>query len=172
MDEIRVDDIVIQSQESSLTISDDSRPGLSIILDANNLPEIIEFLSSHRPGVGEKRIGFRVPIASLCQSTQSNFSISLEIAGSITEATALDVSITGVLVEITGHNIKVEDGFPATLQYQDNTAIIGAKVVRIDGSRICLHFPSSLTNGELDPPEALMKVYRALEMDWLKERVS
>lgn len=172
MDEIKVDDIVIQSQESSLTISDESRPGLSIVLDANILPEIIDFLSSHRSGVAEKRVGFRVPIASLCQSTRSNFGISLEIAGSITEATALDVSITGVQVEITGHNIKVGDSFPATLKYQDNTAIIGAKVVRIDGSSVCLHFPSSLTNGELDPPEALMKVYRALEMDWLKERVS
>ena len=172
MDEIKFDNIVIQREESSLTISDESRPGLNIVLDANSLPEIIEFLSSHRSSAAERRIGFRVPIASLCESTRSKFGISFEIAGNITEATAIDVSITGVQVDCVDHDVKVGDSFPATLKYEDKTAIIGAKVVRIDGSRFCLHFPSSLRDGELDPPEALMKVYRALEIDWLKERVS
>ena len=172
MDEIKVHDIVIQSKETNLTITDESRPGLSIVLNSESLPEIIEFLRSHRPNADEKRNGFRVPVECLCEATRSNFKFSIEINGEHFEATAVDVSITGILIDHTELNFEVGESYSATLSYQDKTATVGATVVRCDGSRTSFHFPETLCDGELEPPESLMQVYRALEIDWLKERVS
>jgi len=172
MDEIKVDDIVIQKHDSGLTISDNSQPGLSIDLDSNNLVEIIDFLSSHKPGGAEQRNGFRVPLESLCAATKSNFRFSIELDGEHIEATAVDVSITGILIDHAELRVVAGESYSVTLEYQDKSATIGATVVRFEGSRISFHFPETLSDGELEPPESLMQVYRALETDWLKERVS
>lgn len=174
MDEIRIQEVVIQSQESSLIISDSSQPGLNIKLDASQLPKLIEFLNSHSsdPGVEEKRIGFRVPFADLSQATRENFRIAMEIGGAFVEARPIDVSITGAQVEISGHSVLLGDSFPTAMRYRNQVVTVNAKVVRTHGAFICLHFPSALTHGKLNPPEALLNVYRALELDWLRERVS
>ena len=171
MDEFKVKNITIQSSDSSLTISDDSRPGNSIVIDTKSLPEIIRILSRYRPNHAENRNGFRVPIGSLCETTRSNFGVNIEYAGESIEVTAINVSITGILVDHPKLRLPVDGKASIILRYQDNIATIKAIVVRCGGTRISFHFPETLSDGELDPPESIMKVYRALELDWLRERL-
>jgi len=84
----------------------------------------------------------------------------------------VDVSITGILIDHTELKAVTGDSYPVTLEYLDKTTTVVATVVRCEGSRISFHFPETLSDGKLEPPESLMQVYRELEMDWLKERIS
>lgn len=172
MEEIRVKDITITSGDSSLTIVDDARPDSSIVLDTSILPEIIQFLNSHRPDPSENRTGFRVPVASLCEETRSGFSATIEADGQSIEYAAFDFSITGILIEDSRLRLIVDQTVSMALRYKEHSATIDAVVVRCEKERTCFHFPDTLTDGELDPPDDLMRLYRALEMDWLRERVS
>ena len=174
MDEIRIDDIIIRRNESGLIIADGGRSGLDITLDADHLPKIIEFLNSYSasPGQHENRNGFRIPIAELGESTLSQFSVSIEIDGCFFRARAIDFSVGGAQVEVVAKKVLQGDRASVLLNYSDMNVTVDAGIVRINGNRLCLNFLPSMTPENPGLPEKLLHIYRALEMDWLRERIS
>jgi hypothetical protein len=172
MDELTVGDITIQCNSSDLVFSDRRKPNFSVTLDNVHIPEILYFLRGISYNPADNRTGFRVPVKSLCKATRSAFNVSIEIAGERIEASAVDMSVTGMRVDNITLDIAIGESIFVNLRHRDNEARVEATVVRFDKSRICLHFPSTLADGELDPPISLMNVYRALESAWLKEHIS
>jgi hypothetical protein len=172
VDEIRVGNITIQRDNSNLVFSDSSKPRFSLTLDDTHLPDILDFLSGLSSNPADNRAGFRVPIKSLSKPTRSAFSVSLETVDGPIEAIGVDMSVTGIRLEHIVADIAIGESVFVNLKHRDKEARMKATVVRFDGSRICLHFPDTLDDGELNPPVSLMNVYRALELDWLQERMS
>ena len=171
MEEIRIKDITIQLDNSGLIITDSSKPGNSIVFDQVDLHEFIKFLISYRSAPTEKRNGFRIPIGSLSREARAKFGVFAEYAGMSVKTRVVDISLTGILIEDSTLRLPVDETISITLRYEDSTARISAVVVRCAGDLTSLHFPETIVSGELNPPESIMKLYMALVMDWLKDRV-
>ena len=116
-------------------------------------------------------MGFRVPLRPLSKEVRKAFVVELECEDRKARAYAVDLSLTGILVECDGLAIKETDQITVSLALDGDEVTLTANVVRQQGKLVALHFPECVQGGELEPPEALLGIYRSLELEWLKSRV-
>ncbi|MEZ5558168.1 MAG: hypothetical protein R3E86_06425 [Pseudomonadales bacterium] len=128
-----------------------------------------EFLKQHAPH--ERRIGFRVPFGPLKEEVRSGFQVQARVRGAWIDLQGVDLSLTGILVEGRGMAVPVHCEVPMRLCFQGLECSLRAEVVRRNQTLTALHFVDSLRNGDLNPPEDLLSIYRRLEMEWLRSRL-
>jgi hypothetical protein len=92
-------------------------------------------------------------------------------AGNIIEAEPIDLSLTGMLVRAADPILRGGQSLTVTMSLRDLHTPLSATVVRAQPPLLALHFVESLQDGELDPPETLIAIYRELERRWLRNRV-
>lgn len=141
-----------------------------VTITARQVCKLEEFLKRYAPH--ERRLGFRVPLDSLSDEVQSDFKVRVRNISSYVKAKPIDMSLTGILLKSKKLRASLGTHVMTKLTLADDSCTLIGKVVRQDGYLWALHFFETVKNGELDPPEDLLSIYRSLETDWLKSRVA
>lgn len=119
----------------------------------------------------ERRTGFRVSVNTLPEPLKRNVSVQVAHGGLTSEATILDLSLSGILITNLNLVVKVGDSVTVFLEAADVSATLSGSVVRtIEEDAVGIHFPESFNEGEFDPPARLTRIHRALEQAWLRSR--
>lgn len=168
MDSLQLGDLSLVSKPSGICFTWQDDEQHSATIPTHKIAALRAFLDEHVPE--EKRLGFRVPLRPLPNSMRESFEVTLKSGDHTAAAFPVDLSLTGILVEVVDLTLRVNQKLDATLCLDDDCVLLTARVVRRDGSLVALHFPTCVANGELDPPEGLLGIYRTLELEWLKSR--
>ncbi len=168
--ELKVGEVVVRAEGSGVVLSmGDS--GQNLHLDAEHLPDLINFFASLAPSPSERRIGFRIPVAKMDPNTRDDLQMEITLDGRTWSVQPVDFSLTGVLVETDERPAEGAD-LELSIDFMGMKSKMRAKVVRLLGeNKVAMHFPSTLRDGELDPPDSLIGVYRKIEGIWLKQRM-
>ncbi len=115
------------------------------------------------------RSAFRVPVRS-----QSGLDARLVLEdASAWPIEPVNVSVSGMLFRFPRSEhpeLAVGNTVLVRVQLDDEPLEIRGEVRRAGGGRYGVFFPESLKAGEVDPPEALRRLVRRLELDWLSRR--
>jgi hypothetical protein len=87
---------------------------------------------------------------------------------------ALDISFTGLLLELTDSddpNWPIGTPLQVELRLKNDVIHIKALVHRRPKRNYGLLFPDVVSNGNINPPEALRHIAAALERYWLQHRI-
>lgn len=169
-----IGEINIEINDEGLMISKDDDHLHSICIHKSNLANFVEYLnSSIEQDLDDKRIGFRVPIYQLSANSKRKISVVIESLGSEQNLSLVDFSLCGMLVKSEEKlTLSPKSKETAIIKHAENNVAIGAKLVReTENKKYAFHFPSAVKDGELDPSDALVKVFRSLEFEWLRQRV-
>ena len=169
MDNLKLGGLTVTALEAGLSFTLDDGNGSGVLVPEHKLSALRAFIEAHSNE--ERRLGFRVPLRPLPPETRDALTVTLERRGISAAAQPVDLSLTGILVELPEGDFDGARSITVTLRRDGERARLRARVVRRNGALMALHFPSCVSNGELDPPEELLAIYRSLEQDWLKVRV-
>lgn len=134
----------------------------STTLNHDELQTLIEFLQAKSPS--DRRVGFRVPLFD------AELDVSVQTSRGTVAAKALDLSLTGILLEVPEQSLEPDKHCTVTLSLNDHSVILSATPIRTEEKLAAIHFPTTVRGGELDPPDELVSIYRSLELAWLKSR--
>ena len=169
MDSLQLGELSVVAKQTgvSFTFQGDERQTVTVL---NNQIETLQaFLAGHTSE--ERRVGFRVPLRPLTNDIRSSFKVSLTHGHKSQEVLPVDLSLTGITVEIVDFKLNAGDQIVANLAFDHNVIALNANVVWQDQRLVALHFPTCVIDGELDPPDVLLSIYRAHELEWLRARV-
>jgi len=139
-----------------------------VMLSPQDVTRLEDYLRKYAPH--ERRIGFRVPLLSLPPGTREQFQVCLLDDAEVIPLVPVDISLTGVLVELP-ESMDPDPVLRLRISFDDDGCDVMASVVRREGALCALHFLDALRAGELDPPEALLGIFGQLEQAWLQSRV-
>ncbi len=139
-----------------------------VTVPTHKIAALKAFLDEHH--ADERRLGFRVPLRPLSGAIRDAFAVTLESENGKRTAVPVDLSLTGILVDVVDVKLRVSQSVRIALSLGEDSVTLTAVVVRSNKQLVALHFPSCVQDGELDPPEELLAIYRALELRWLKSR--
>lgn len=169
MDTLEIEGLTLAAHPRGLAFSWGGEEEPQSIVPVQKIAALRAFLDAHYPA--ERRLGFRVPLRPLPEETKRSFRVTLEHEGKRLRVQPVDLSLTGILVELPEEALPDARQVRARLRLAGDKVRLEAQLVRRDGPLMALHFPSCVANGELDPPEELLGIYRTLELDWLRNRV-
>ncbi len=139
-----------------------------LVVDQDLLPALIEFLCSSVIDTSNRRRAFRVEI-------EDDFGLNcqIEFDGRTVFARPLDLSLTGVLVELTeGVELPLDTCVHVNLIWSEIDTVLKGIVRRKDGNKHGIFFPESIVDEELDPSDDLRSIVAELERRWLIKRVN
>lgn len=113
-----------------------------------------------------KRMGFRVDARGL--DMDEELRVTLQLGGQPIAAAPIDLSLSGIRVFVVHPGVYVGQRTSMTLELGDDVVMIPANVVRVKDNEVAFQFDTGRV-GE-DPPVALVKLYRRLELAWLRTR--
>jgi hypothetical protein len=169
MDSLRLGELSVASKQAGVLFTFEGEEKQTITVLNNQIEALQSFLASH--AAEDRRAGFRVPLQPLASSVRTSFKVTLSRDSKTEEVSPVDMSLTGVLVQVSDFTLNAGDHIVANLAFERDIVTLYANVVRQDQRLVALHFPSCVRDGELNPPAALLNIYRALELEWLKSRV-
>ncbi|MCB9672267.1 MAG: PilZ domain-containing protein [Alphaproteobacteria bacterium] len=114
-----------------------------------------------------KRMGFRVDARNL-QEIDDDLRVTLQISGQTVPAAPIDLSLSGVRVFLVHSGVYVGQRTSMTLELGDECVMVPANVVRVDANEVAFQFDTGRVGEE--PPVALVRLYRRLELAWLRAR--
>ncbi|HEX7037056.1 MAG TPA: PilZ domain-containing protein [Pseudomonadales bacterium] len=139
-----------------------------ITLSKPQVEQLEAFL--RQSGACERRVGFRVPVASLPDAIREGFRVQIRVGARILLARCIDLSLTGIQLEVAGLTLRRGMEVPIRLNLDDLECRTVGSVVRYEDDHLAMHFPQAVKNGELDPPAPLLAMYRQLETEYLRLR--
>jgi hypothetical protein len=169
MDSLQIGELSISSKQAGVSFTFEGDEKQTVTVLNNQIETLQAFLAIH--AAEERRVGFRVPLQPLASSVRTSFKASLSRNSKTVEVAPVDLSLTGILVQASDFTLNAGDHVVANLAFDQDVIALNANVVRQDQRLIALHFPTCVRDGELNPPDALLNIYRALELEWLKARV-
>lgn len=115
----------------------------------------------------EGRFAFRVPVLDPHLAT-----VEFERGGVSTPAEAVDVSLTGIQVELPEDDLfAIDEEVSVHMRVGAVTQSMRGIVRRCSGRRCGVFFPETVhEGGRVEAPEALVTIVRDLERIWLQER--
>ena len=133
----------------------------------NELNELIDYISS--VSVEERRRAFRVPVLpKLREAIQAR----VRVAGRARQLTLSDLSLTGCRAMTPRGWVVPPEPFSLGLRMGSNRIVLTAEVVRRNSDGIALRFQDTMKDGILTPPDGLVRIQRALELEWLRGRMT
>ena len=135
---------------------------------ADSLPELVAYLASSNPDKSEQRVGFRVPIPR-----DGGLEASVSYGGMICPVRTLDISLSGILVELPPHvhELPLNAELKVELQHGTESTNLRGVARRRKGSRYGISFADAFRQGKLEPPDSLVVIFKRLETDWLAKQV-
>lgn len=140
-----------------------------ITLSKQQIEQLESFL--RQSGARERRVGFRVPVGSLPDAVRDRFRVQIRVGARILLTRCMDLSLTGIQLEVAALSLRRGAEVPIRLNLDELECRIVGSVVRYEDDHLALHFQQAVKNGELvDPPPALLSIYRTLETEYLRVR--
>lgn len=167
MQRLTLEDLTFGSDSDGIVVQVRGRDE-SIVLSKQQVEQLSAFLL--RQGTRERRVGFRVPIGSLPDPVRGGFRVQIRVGARILLARCIDFSLTGILLEVAGLSLRRGADVPIRLNLDDLECRVVGSVVRCENDQLAMHFQQATKNGELDPPEPLVAMYRTLETEYLRTR--
>ncbi|MBN2397880.1 MAG: PilZ domain-containing protein [Deltaproteobacteria bacterium] len=169
MPEITIQNIKIFLDGSSVTFLREDKPDVPVTLPTSAIDELIDFLSSLNQNAIARRRAFRVAVPS-----SAGLMVRFALKGKSWSATPVDLSLAGILIEFSrseGVDIPVDTTLSIELRLNDKIATLTGLVRRRDDNQYGILFLESLREGELNPPETLVNIYKEIERQWLRARL-
>lgn len=161
--------ILVKADGQRLTLLDRDNPGNPITLHGSAVHDFIDFVNNMHNESGEVRLGFRVPIA-----TRMGLTVGIESGGLQIPATPINLSLTGILVRLQGdehESLQPGTTLRIALRTRDNiTASLDGTLIRRVDDRIGVLFDASVTGDDLNPPLPLLRVFKAMETAFVRQR--
>ncbi len=170
METLTLGRLTITASRTNVTFILPGEAAVPVTITPTQVSKLENFLKRCAPH--ERRDGFRVPMDSLSDEIRSKFKVRIRTVSGYLKVKPIDMSLTGMLMKSKKLSASRGAQFLTKLALDDHSCTLVSKVVRNDGNRWALHFPESIKNGELDPCEKLLCIYRILETEWLKSRVA
>jgi hypothetical protein len=115
-----------------------------------------------------KRMGFRVDTRML--DLEEELRMTVQVSGQSVAAAPMDVSLTGARAYFVSQSVYVGQRTSLTLEFGHDVVMLPANVVRIEGNEVAFQFDIGKPGD--DPPLALVRLYRRLELAWLRSRAN
>jgi hypothetical protein len=143
-----------------------SMGGRSEVVPFASLDDLIDFVGS--VSVRERRMAFRVPIL---EDMRGLVQVRVRVGGRARTLELIDLSLSGCRTSSPRGWVMPPEPFPLGLRLEEQRVLLTAEVVRRTPRFTAIRFVDTLRNGDLKPPDALVKIQRALELAWLRGRV-
>jgi len=137
-------------------------------LERNGVEELIDFVTTLAGTDFNRRQAFRVPVWG-----SSGLSAVMRKGQEETPVTPIDLSFTGMLVRIPADaNLEpaLDDHVDITLEFEGEKSTYHAIVRRRTELTCGLFFPETIVDGELEPPDNLLRIAMELQRQWLGRR--
>ncbi len=143
-----------------------SMGGASELVPFSELDDLIDFVGS--VSVRERRMAFRVPIL---EDMGRLVQVRIRVGGRARTLDLIDLSLSGCRTSSPRGWVMPPEPFPLGLRLEDHRVLLTAEVVRRTRRFTALRFVDAVRDGDLSPPEALVRIQRRLELAWLRGRV-
>lgn len=163
-----IGDMVLTTDGEALLITHVDQPDICLRLDIEGVRELSDFLHSLSESDFNQRRAFRVPIVR-----SSGLSVRLEVGRRSLAATPVNISITGILVELPESetlDLPLDSEVTCTLQFRREKLQLHGIFRRRDGRHYGFAFRESLRGREAPPPAALVRMVMDLERIWIADR--
>lgn len=167
---LQTGNLVIQAMEEKLVISVKGRTNCSTDISFEDLPIILEFLTTQRKLQMNRRKGFRLNFNELKPVDLRSFQLSVATARGSFVLEPIDFSLGGIYAESELIVGEQGESVVVTLAYQGKTIFLPAEIVRVSecATLFAFHFKNVIgSDGTLDPPDDLAAIFAALEACWL-----
>lgn len=168
MEELTIGSLLFRSDGKTLTISARDRPDFSFSLERDGVEELIDYVSTLAGTDFNRRHAFRIPIWD-----SSGLLAVIREGQTETPVTPIDLSLTGMLARLPEEsNVEpaLEDEVIVTLEFHGVKSMYHAVVKRRTEFTCGLLFPETIVDGELNPPDSLVRVVMELQRQWLAKR--
>lgn len=135
----------------------------------SEVPQILNFLQSYLSSQSDRRTGFRINLEQIKQILNGRFRVVIATARGRLSVTPIDLSLTGVSVEVENHFTEQGAHVDIILSYEEKQVVLPAIVVRQypTQGRTAFHFIGVVKDGEIEPPSEMKYIFRQLEALWL-----
>lgn len=154
-------DLHFEFDGSELHLSSAATGQLSPALDAQDIQKLSRFLGSLSDGQANQRQTFRLSSAVLM-----DLGVSLLANGRAVGATANDLSVTGISVQIHDDeklDVPLMGEVEVVLELADETQSHTAILRRRDARGLGLFFPHSISGEHIEPPHELVSLILELQ---------
>lgn len=114
-----------------------------------------------------KRMGFRVDARDLPEH-EGSLDVTIQVGGESVIAAPIDLSLSGIRVLLMHPGLYVGQRTSMTLELGNDIVMVPANVIRINKSQVAFQFDYGRVGEE--PPLGLVRLYRRLELAWLRSR--
>jgi hypothetical protein len=137
--------------------------GKSLVLDQDAVAALVKYLVDQVTTLAECRSSFRIPV-----SNDVPLHISVTADRTQLEATPLNVSLNGVLVEIADDvELQVDQQVRVTIELSGSRTSLNGIVNRRSGIGYGISFPLVTETGS--PPESLRAIVADLKSRWIEK---
>lgn len=166
IDSTRIGDITAEYDGQTLTLLP-AEGGLAINLRLSQVHELMEFLGSFNPADLKRRQSFRVPVFD-----PRALAVQVGIAGRLHEATAINISVSGILVSFADPEVQplVDEPVEVRLATAGQSLSLSGIVRSARTQFFGIQFPTVLRNGQFEPPKGLTEIVMQLQRKWLARR--
>lgn len=166
VDSTRIGELTAEFDGQRLTLvsAAENRP---LSLAISDVRDLVQFVSSFNPVEIQRRRSFRVPVYD-----PSALAVAVQREGCCLDAAAVNISLNGILLRFADPACRPDlfEKLTVNLLAGRLKASLTAEVRSIRDCYFGLHFPCSMKNGHLDPPEDLVAVVMQLQRQWLARR--
>lgn len=169
---IKLSDIQLVFDGTTLTISSLKSPEKTVSLDANSVEELVDFVHGLAANVESedqgpnRRESFRVPVMEA-----SGLSVRLVKRGTSVDGKPLNISMTGVFVKVpvkSEPDFELGDEVVAEISYQKSKLQLGAIVRRKENRGMGLLFPETIRDEHVNPPPLIRHIVMELQRRWMQ----
>ncbi len=169
MPEITIKNIKVFWENNAVTFLREDKPDAPITLPTSAIDELIDFLSLLNQDATERRRAFRVAVPR-----SAGLMVRFTLKGKTRSATPVDISLVGILIELSPSaviDLPIDTTLSIELRLNEKVSTLMGLVRRRNNNRYGILFLDSLREGELNPPESLVNIYKEIERQWLRARL-
>ncbi len=169
MAEIAIGDIQLHSDGNTLTISGRNQPDMTVCLNASEIEQLLNFVSSLAGTGSRRRQSFRVPL-----NESSGLKVRILTEGRLVEVIPTSLSLTGVFVVVPPNewiDLAQGDILEVILEFENETHTYHGSVRRREVNGYGLLFTESMNGRQIEPPPDISRIVMELQRRWMALRV-
>jgi len=168
MAETTIGDAHLISDGKALQITSRKQPELTVLFDAAEVEQLLDFIASLARTGSHRRQSFRVPLHK-----SSGLSTTIRVGQKLLPVTPTSISVTGIFVELQPEDwldLALGDVLKIILKFEGEVQKYHGIVRRCEANGYGLLFTESLSGEEINPPPDLSRLVMELQHRWIALR--
>ncbi|WP_419189889.1 PilZ domain-containing protein [Stieleria marina] len=165
MQETTIGDAILVSNKGLLTMRHVEDESLSFVFTAEQVLELVRFLTAQTQSEFNRREAFRVPLFESSQLEVRVRSGETQIQGRPTS-----ISMTGIFLAVSPANqvdAELEDEVEVVLQFEGAQHSHVGLIKRISNDGYGIAFLDATSLGQVDPPADIARIVMKLQREWV-----